>query len=345
MLEVEDWTQPSQNKRRASSRKISIEKTPKDNLTAITAVNSPPNLPPVIATGPPETEVEDTFRVTHSPNSQFFPVRQRSNSSPGTRPSSLSRLLAQAPENSIDALTARHGGIQPDEITTHENAGETSSSPPSPAPGVSQSPTQTSPPPTRSPHLPAIISSVPQNFSSQASPLRPGSRASRLSTTSKFSGRIPTLGTSSPGTAKAPATTALADQILLSSSPSNDGNPFGSPVTPSSEESLADGMNNLLHRNLGRRRTTSYHTPRSSPLAGNNSLQNPAQAPARPVLTAAGTLASLATNWGFGRRRKTDVGSLLPPVESPPPEEVSRQEGPSDRISSDTSARDLLKRL
>ncbi|EKM77300.1 hypothetical protein AGABI1DRAFT_122058 [Agaricus bisporus var. burnettii JB137-S8] len=345
MLEVEDWTQPSQNKRRASSRKISIEKAPKDNMTSITPINSPPNLPPVIATGPPETEVEDTFRVTHSPNSQFFPIRQRSNSSPGTRPSSLSRLLAQAPENQIDVLASRHGVIQPDEAITHETPGETSSSPPSPVPRISQSPTQISPLPAPSPRLPAIISSVPQNFSSQASPLRPGSRASRLSTTSKFSGRLPTLGTSSPGTAKAPATTALADQILLSSSPSNDGNPFGSPVTSSPEESLADGMNNLLQRNLGRKRTTSYHIPRSSPLAGSNTLQNPSQAPARPVLTAASTLASLATNWGFGRRRKTDVGSLLPPVESPPPEETRRQEGPSDRVNNDSSARDLLKQL
>jgi autophagy-related protein 11 len=338
MLEVEDWTQPSQNKRRVSARKVSGDKTPKD----ITPVNSPPTLPPVIASGPPDTEVEESFRVTHPPNSQFFPVRARSNSSPGARPSSLSRLLAQATENQIDTLAAQSDGTQ-DDKTPHE----TSSSPrdtPSPPPRVSHSPVQTSPPPPPSPSLPPVISSVPQNFSNHASPLRPGSRASRLSTTSKFSGRLPALG-SSPGAAKAPPTTALADQTLLSSSPSNDGNPFGSPVTPSPEGSVSDGMNNLLGRN-NRRRTTSYHVPRSSPLAGGSTSQT-TQPPARPVLTAANTLANLASNWGvpFGRRKKPDVSPLAPTVESPPPEEVSREDGSSDHFISDTSARDLLRRL
>ncbi|KAF9443803.1 putative peripheral membrane protein [Macrolepiota fuliginosa MF-IS2] len=346
MLEVEDWTQPSQNKRRASSRKVSVDKTSKDGLPAITPINSPPSLPPVIASGPPETEVEETFRVTHPPNSQFFPVRARSNSSPGARPSSLSRLLAQATENQIDALSSHHSGHQhDDEVTPHEIPHETSSSPrdtPSPPLRISQSPAQASPLPPPSPSLPPIISSVPQNFASQSSPLRPGSRASRLSTTSKFSGRIPTLG-SSPGAAKAPPTTALTDQTLLSSSPSNDGNPFGSPVTPSPEGSVSDGPNGLLNRN--RRRTTSYNIPRSSPLAASSS-QPSALPPARPVLTAANTLANLASNWGvtFGRRKKIDVGSLAPTVESPPPEEA-RDMGSSDRVRSDTPARDLLKRL
>ncbi|KAF5356786.1 hypothetical protein D9756_006559 [Leucocoprinus leucothites] len=346
MLEVEDWTQPSQNKRRVSSRKVSVDKA-KDGISAITPINSPPTLPPVIASGPPETEVEETFRVTHPPNSQFFPVRARSNSSPGARPSSLSRLLAQASENQIDSLAAQYDGSQHDDITPHETPQDNSSSPrdtPSPPPRNSHSPVQTSPPPPPSPSLPPIISSVPQNFSSQASPLRPASRASRLSTTSKFSGRIPALGTSSPGGAKAPPTTALADQTLLSSSPSNDGNPFGSPVTPSPEGSVSDGMNNFLNRN--RRRTTSYNVPRPSPLAGSSTAQDP-QSPARPVLTAANTLANLASNWGvsFGRRKKTDMNSLTPTVESPPPEELAREGSSHDRVRSDTSARDLLKRL
>lgn len=343
MLEVEDWTQPSQNKRRMSSRKISIDKTSKDGNPVIIPLDSPPALPPVIASGPPETEVEETFRVTHPPNSQFFPVRARANSSPGARPSSLSRLLAQAPENQADALSPQYDDSQ-HETTPHGNPNETSSSlrdTPSP-PQMPHSSLRTSPP--LPPSLPPIISSIPPIISSQSSPLRPVSRASRMSTTSKFSGRIPTLGGSSPGAAKAPPTTALADQTLLSTSPSNDGNPFGSPVTPSPEGSVSDSVSNLLNRT--RKRTTSYHVPRSSPLAGTSSSSQSTVQPARPVLTAANTLANLASGWGvFGRRKKADIGSLAPTVESPPPEETATDVGSPEQVRSEQSARDLLKRI
>src|SRR4051812_30028716 len=99
MLEVEDWTQPSHNKRRLSSRKFSNGDNESKDYSAQRSPSpgklSPSALPPG---GPPEPEVEDTFLVTHhSPNSHLFPVaRGRANSSPTARPSSLSRLLAQA---------------------------------------------------------------------------------------------------------------------------------------------------------------------------------------------------------------------------------------------------------
>ena len=86
MLEVEDWTQPSQsNKRRVSSRKTSTstEKEPK-----VVSTVEAPNIPPE----PPQAEVEDSFRVNRPPH-LFNPVRTRANSSPTAGPSSLSRLL------------------------------------------------------------------------------------------------------------------------------------------------------------------------------------------------------------------------------------------------------------
>ena len=348
MLEVEDWTQPSQNKRRASSRKASIDKA-RDGVSAITPINIPATLPPVIAPGPPETEVEEAFRVTRSPNSQFFPVRARSSSSPGARPSSLSRLLAQAPENQIDSLT-KQGMSQRHDLMPHETLHDASSSPRGTSsfpPQDSYLPVHVSPSHPSLPSLPPSlppIPSVPKNFSTQVSPLRPGSRASRLSTTSKFSGRIPALGNSLPGGSKAPPTTALADQTLLSSSPSNDGNPFGLPVTPPREESVSDGVDSFLKR----RRTTSYHVPRPSPLALNNPLQI-SQIPGRSesTATATNTLASLAGNWGmpFGRRKKSSINSLTPTIESPPREELAREETATERGKQDLSARDLLRRL
>jgi len=344
MLEVEDWTQPSQNKRRASSRKASIDKA-RDAVSAIAPINIPPSLPSVIASGPPETEVEEAFRVTRSPNSQFFPVRARSSSSPGARPSSLSRLLAQAPENQIDSLT-KQGMSQCHDTMSYETSHDASSSRGAPSfpPQGSYLPVHISPSHPSPPSLPPIIPSVPKIFSTQVSPLRPGSRASRLSTTSKFSGRIPALGNSLPGGSKAPPTTALTDQTLLSSSPSNDDNPFGLPVTPPREESVSDGVNIFLKR----RRTTSYHVPRPSPLALNNPLQI-SQIPARSgsTATATNTLASLASNWGmpFGRRKMLSINSLSPTIESPPQEGLAREETATERGKRDLSARDLLRRL
>ncbi|KAF8887526.1 hypothetical protein BD779DRAFT_1526741 [Infundibulicybe gibba] len=213
MLEVEDWTQPSNNsKRRLSSRKMPSDKEPVTHKE-LTPDSSSPALPP----GPPEAEVEGSFKVTHPPNSHLFPVRTRSNSSPTVRPSSLSRLLAQA---------------------APDVAPETSPSSPDQPP----SPTLP-PPPAPIPSSPSLhIGSIPHH-PSIPSPLRPGSRASRISSASRLSvSRIPALAT--PGTSsasKAAPTIALSEQPLIATPPS-DVNTFGASVTPSPEGSISDGM-------------------------------------------------------------------------------------------------------
>src|ERR1700728_648409 len=109
MLLVEDLTQPSQqNKRRVVSKGDKAGKNP---------VLVPPPLD--LNSGPPQAEVQDSFRTaspptthladdafraTRPPSSHLYPIRSRSNSSPNAVPSSLSRLLAQAPaENALEA--------------------------------------------------------------------------------------------------------------------------------------------------------------------------------------------------------------------------------------------------
>ena len=305
MLEVEDWTQPSQhNKQRVSARKVSS----KNETKQLTLASSTPELPP----GSLQAEVEDSFRDTHSPTSHLFPVRTRSNSSPPVRPSSLSRLLAQAPpETQLET-------IPPSRTRT-----------PSPT---------TSPPPPPSPSQ--YTGSVPHHVPVVPSPLRPGSRASRLSSTSRFSvGLIPPLGSSSlgsPSAAKAAPTIALSDQPLMSS-PSGEANPFGSPTTPSSAEgSIPEGMIDLLKN---RRRTTSYHIPRTSPLAGSSTSHTGSTSTTdtvQPTSTASGTLANLANNWGvsLGRKKRTRLSSL-----------ATFDAGGSADHATDASASELLKRF
>ncbi|KAJ7645117.1 putative peripheral membrane protein [Mycena polygramma] len=311
MLEVEDWTQPTQqNKRRVSSRKVSKE-NPQSSL-----LDSTPALP----SGPPEAEVEDSFLTAHSPNLHLFPVRSRSTSSPPVRPSSLSRLLAQAP---------------PDLPLE-----------PIPSPNKTPSP-PISPPPPASPSN--HTGSVPQHVPVLSSPLRPGSRASRISTTSRFSvGRIPAMGSASsgsPGT-KAPPTTALAEQLILSSSPPSAESPFRSPSTPSPDDSMAEGVSNVLRHS--RRRTSSYHVPRTSPLAPTSvsestSTSTATAGPTKPTVTASNTLANLASSWGvsFGRKKKAEIAATLASTaEMEPASDDHRIER-----SQETSASDLLKRF
>ncbi|KAF7377787.1 ATG11 domain-containing protein [Mycena sanguinolenta] len=316
MLEVEDWTQPTQQKRRTSSRKVSKEQ-PQSPLSPLIDPTTP-----ALPSGPPEADVEDSFLTTHSPNLHLFPVRSRTTSSPPVRPSSLSRLLAQAPAE-----------LQLEPI----------SSPPAKSPSP-----PTSPPPPASPsHHTGSVPHAPV----LSSPLRPGSRASRISTTSRFSvGRIPALGSASsgsPGT-KAPPTTALAEQIILSSSPSSaEANPFKSPSTPSPDGSMAEGVSNVLRHS--RRRTSSYHVPRTSPLAptsvsDNTSTSTVTAGPAKSTLTASNTLANLASSWGvsFGRKKKADItATLASTAETEPGSDSQRIE----TTTQETSASELLKRF
>jgi autophagy-related protein 11 len=319
MLEVEDWTQPSSNKRRASGRKSTSEKDSPSSPAPGRLGNK--------AIPPPEVEIQDT----HPSNSHLFPVRTRANSSPTARPSSLSRLLAQASvENGTENPTE---SLPDDEI-------------PPPELRVSPSPLQS---PAVSPAAPSsppqIIGSLSQHAPGVHSPLRPNSRASRLSSTSRFSvGRNPALGSVSMGTPKAAPTTALTEDPMASSPTSNDGNPFRSPVTPSPDESISDGLNNNVNGNSSRRRTTSYHTPRTSPLAtgSTSTSRGPAFLPARPSLpslTATATLANLANSWGvsFGRKKKAEMGGSV----------TTNVEALADdtQTTNDVLVRDMLKRL
>ncbi|CAA7264383.1 unnamed protein product [Cyclocybe aegerita] len=420
MLEVEDWTQPSHNKRRVSSRKTTggggdVEFLSKDQapLGAGGLKLSPSALPP----GPPEAEVEDTFQVTHPPNSHLFPVRPRSSSSPTARPSSLSRLLAQAsptPEafGASENLNQNHNSNYHPSHSQSRSQSENRTPPPLAPPSASAenqspsapeirspSPVPVSPPPPPSPsqHTGSAPQSVNTNINSATaanipslpSPLRPGSRASRLSTTSRFSlGRLPILGTVASAQSKAAPTTALTEEPLPTSPLSPDGNPFRSPVTPTLQEnSLSEAMNNVLGLTTSasashRRRTMSYHTPRSSPLATQEQKKPAAAAgagvgvgagaPSRPVMTATTTLANLANSWGmsFGRKKKKElahvagVGGLSTTVESPidastnvadsnandapPPgasSSTSTENANGAASANNNSARELLKRF
>ncbi|KAJ6460898.1 putative peripheral membrane protein [Mycena sanguinolenta] len=313
MLEVEDWTQPSQQKRRTSSRKVSKEH-PQSPLVDPTT--------PALPSGPPEADVEDSFLTTHSPNLHLFPVRSRTTSSPPVRPSSLSRLLAQAPaELQIEPI-------------------------PSP-PTKSPSPPTSPPPPASPSHHTGSVPHAPV----LSSPLRPGSRASRISTTSRFSvGRIPALGSASsgsPGT-KAPPTTALAEQLILSSSPSSaEANPFQNPSTPSPDGSMAEGVSNVLRHS--RKRTASYHVPRASPLAptsvsDSTSTSTVTAGPAKSNLTASNTLANLASSWGvsFGRKKKADISAALASTAEMEPSSDGQR---IETTTQETSASELLKRF
>ncbi|KAL0959683.1 hypothetical protein HGRIS_011381 [Hohenbuehelia grisea] len=325
MLEVEDWTQQSQqNKRKVSSRRQSNDRDAQETPIA----SSPPEIPPV----PHQTEVEDTFRVTRSPNSHLFPTRTRTNSSPTAGPSSLSRLLAQAPPDSTPL----------DPIPPSPSRSQT----PSPIPV--QEPTASSPPPP--PSSPSHhTGSAPQHVPTMPSPLRPGSRSSRLSTTSKLSSARLPLGHASTGSIsiiKAAPTTALTEQPIASSPSSGDIEPFRSPVTPSPDGSASEGMSNFLNR----RRTTSFNvaSTSSSPTvtAKNAAPGVVGGAGPRSSLTASGTLASLASSWGvaFGRRKRD---SLVAADSSRPSTSHGRsqsQSGDRERPPLD-SARELLKRF
>ncbi|KAH9852196.1 hypothetical protein C2E23DRAFT_189253 [Lenzites betulinus] len=250
MLEVEDWTQPAYtSKRRESTKKLPAAECLSD---------TPPQPAPVaeasapIPIGPPEPEVEESFSVTRPPTSRLFP-RARPSSSPTAGPSSLSRLLAQAGPAEQAAASAS----ETDDLSLPRPATPSESAKPSP----DASPTASPPPPPASPTRPSA-GAPPQNshLPTQPSPLRPGSRASRGSTSSRFSvGRIP-FGVSTAGAAaKAMPTTAISEQAspALASTPSSGSGSGGSDTIgmpgalagsriPSPEDSPTGGMASLL---------------------------------------------------------------------------------------------------
>lgn len=272
MLEVEDWTQAGQmNKRRPAVRKVSALSDPEtDRKTNSDPPEPSPSPPPA----PPQSEFESVFSATQPPTSSSFPIRARANSTPVAGPSSLSRLLAQAPpEGSMEIIPSSRDVSPP-------------ATPPPPAP-LPSPPTQlidlNVQQPASSTHAPHI-----------PSPLRPGSRASRGSSSSRFSAaRLPPLASvsASPTAVKAVATTALTEHDLSSISPPREYSANGGP--PSPQGSFSEGIF------LNRHRTMSHHVPRSSPLASSNFSGAP---------SATRTLASLASNFvPFGRSKKVDT--------------------------------------
>jgi autophagy-related protein 11 len=305
MLEVEDWTQPGTSKRRQNSKKASTMTEPREDT-------------PVPLSVPPENEVEETFRPTRAPNSRHFPAaRSGMNSTiPAAGPSSLSRLLAQAPVTSEPA---------PPEPTLPAPDSDTSPirTPSPPLPALSTSPAQS---------LPATATATGRPHQPHSSsPLRPGSRASRLSTSSRLSApRLPgAFGGAGGSVAKAVPTTAITAPSVLDEPGIEVVGHIPTPTTtttaqaPLPADSAGEGMASLL----ARRRTTSFHVPASgSPLA--------APVP-RQTAGPAGALASLA-NWStsFSRRRKMASESSTSPSTPPtahapatPPARAATREG------------------
>ncbi|KAH9171318.1 putative peripheral membrane protein [Lactarius sanguifluus] len=266
MLEVEDWTQPGTTKRRQTSKKTSVVVEPKEE-------------PPVPLSAPPENEVEEeTFHPARAPNSRHFPAaRLGSNlTTPVAGPSSLSRLLAQAPV--VPELPPLE--LPPLDQTPHL---------PSPVPSPTRTPSPQPPAPFPTTTLP--VTTAPGR--PHSSPLRPGSRASRLSTSSRYSTpRLPAFGGAGGSPAKAIPTTAITAPPAMEDLGTGT---FGSPTktAPQPVESAGEGMASLL----ARRRTTSFHLPASG---------SPLTAPVpRQTAGPAGAFANLAS-WGtsFSRRRK-----------------------------------------
>ncbi|KAI0074448.1 hypothetical protein K474DRAFT_1665357 [Panus rudis PR-1116 ss-1] len=307
MLEVEDWTQPSQqaSKRRTSNRKISNPEP---------STSPPAEVPPP----PPEADVEESFTVTRPPNSRLFPSPPRANSLPLAGPSSLSRLLAQATPETTSVPSSVGEPVKSSEEASSASTTVTPFSP--------------QPPPSPSKSALTAATASPQNGAGSRSPstLRPGSRASRQSASSRFSsGRIPFAGAS--GAAKATATTALSEQVLTANSPSSAGSlntntppsmkgPESGSYSPSPEGSPTEGMTSMLQH----RRSVSHVVQRVSPLkgtafpssgststAGSGAGTSPPGAGLPSGMTARSRLASLASSWGvaFSRKRLSEAAS------------------------------------
>ncbi len=327
MLEVEDWTQPasSTKQRRSSTKKATDSQTPRKSSPEPISTAEPTLEPPP---GPPDpdTEVEEVFPA-RSPTSHLPNSRARTSSpSAAAGPSSLSRLLAQAPveDSSVVRAASSHTTSTPEK---HPFLSPPASSPRQPSPVASPEPRQ----PSASPRiLPSNAQVMSPPRAGVPLPGRPGSRASRMSSSSKFSsGRIPFAGTAGP--AKAIATTALNSELSISGSPSSlapSGSTGSETVSPSPEGSPTEGLSQFLPNH--RRRPKSYHPSSNKDLlsvgpgglptiaqavsvdpGNSNSAQSGLVGPGPPSLSARVRLASLASSWGvpFGRRRASESAS------------------------------------
>ena len=305
MLEVEDWTQQPQSqasKRRALPRRVTSPPIEMETKPVITE-----DLLPI----PAEPEVEEPF-TTPRP----FPARSRANSIPSAGPSSLSRLLAQAPTDVTQDIIATPSsetaqpfpGVTTDDQEPQEQEQEEQEQPETID--------------TASPSPPPIV--IPTHSSPQPqSPMRPGSRSSKVSTTSRPSiGRGPGVSV----TSKASPTTAVMGLPITAGRVSGDlpaARRNGEIPTP--EGSPSEGMSNLLKQHHRRRTTSSYSVARTFPLtlgtttavSHATNVQGSTEVRNETSATGAGSrLASLATSLGvtFGRRRKTVVLDSIPQV-------------------------------
>jgi len=257
------------NKRRPVPRKVSALSDPE---TERQTGSDPPEPPPSKPPAPPQSEFENVFSDTQAPTSSSFPTRARANSTPVAGPSSLSRLLAQAPSEQLETIAPSRDISPP-----------ATSPPPPPAPSSpsTQQVDLNTHQPESLPHAPHI-----------SSPLRPGSRAS---SSSRFSAaRLPRLAsvTTSPAVVKTVAATALAEHSL-SSSP-RESSSIGASSS-SSQDPAFEGKS-IFHQRL---RTISQHIPRPSPLASDN-----------PPSTPASATSTLLANYfavPFGRRKKVEM--------------------------------------
>ena len=308
MLEVEDWTQQPQtqaSKRRTYARRVT---------SPAVETESKPILSEEPLPIPAEPEVEESF-TTPRP----FPTRSRANSTPSAGPSagpsSLSRLLAQAhTEAAPDPITGPiPDKAQPPPKMVIDNQESEVEPPEQQEQQEKLRPDMTN---TVSPSPPPIM--IPFHSSpQQLSPMRPGSRASKVSITSRISiGRKP--GGSATGKAS-PTTAVTGLPITVGKLPGDLSAVRRNGETTTSEGSPSDGMSNLLRQHHRRRSTSSYSLSRGFPLTGGTttaiSHATNAQGSTDTSTSGAGSrLASLATSWGvaFGRRRKAVVLDSIP---------------------------------
>lgn len=178
---------------------------------------------------------------------------------------------------------------------------------------------------------PPLITIPIRSSPRQQSPLRPGSRSSKVS--------IMSIGRKPGGsvTGKASPTTAITGLPITGGKLSGDL-PVRTGETPTPEGSSSDGMSNLLKQHHRRRTTSSYSVPRSFPptsgtttaISHATNVQGSTNGGNETSASGAGSrLANLATSWGvtFGRRRKTVVLDSIPQVST---NSDDQQEGSGD---------------
>lgn len=303
MLEVEDWTQQTQtqaSKRRANPRRV-------------TSPTVETETKPVLAEDPlpvpTEPEVEEPFTAPRP-----FPARSRANSTHSAGPSSLSRLLAQAPTEAVpDPITSIPDNVQPfPEITEYKGSQAEQQEQQEQRERSPSALVDTIPP------SPLPITIPIHNGPQPHSPMRPGSRSSRVSINSRLSiGRKP--GGSVTG--KASPTTAITGLPTTAGKPPGDLSAIQRNVeTPTPEGSPSDGMSNLLKQHHRRRTTSTYPVSRTFPLTSGTTtavshatnVRGSTEIGNETSTSGAGSrLAILATTLGvFGRRRKTVLDSI-----------------------------------